>query len=691
LGAAWRQLAFDDSAWASGRGVFALENTALPAPTNTILRLTNSAGGRITNFYFRAHFTSPANHENLALVVSNLIDDGAIFYLNGTEVFRYNVPTGAITATTFADDVVEADSFVNFTISGDVLQPGNNVLAVEVHQATFDSSDVVFGASIVAVARQRGNTDIAAPVDVWAKVGYQGEANRGHIYYTTNGSTPEGAFGVGHGTTRVGPLAFAGADVDDGSIEWWRGTIPAQSTGTTVKYKLALFDDEAAPIESYKETARYGLTQFAITNWSHVNSRVWLHNNLNTNDTQVGLEEGFHMIRARAFIPRPGKSSVYNTFLQTFYYDRAIPNGVIAFPAGGDVLRSTEYGVVVRADETVTEVEYNVIDSNPNNDDASTGFNNGNGLTNGVPVFARATLIAPLASLSQLYPDYPQEFRFTYEAVPSSGSATITVRLKELATSIDPTRVRTLTRSVGTLAPPQTLSFLAPASNGQNISVSNNAPYTVIVCFSDTLTAAPDLFTIRIDGIVQPRTNELGAPLYRIEGGSCGSGRRDLRFSWTGMSSGQHYLEALYSGDGLSLQASRLVRVTVLGVVDTDGDGLPDNWENQNQFDPNESSGANGPEGDADSDQFSNIAEYLAGTDPRDPDSLLEIITQTDGGRQLTWKSVPGKSYRVYATANVTESFEPISTAIPATTTTMAFMDFGSVGAHKFYRVEVVP
>ena len=691
LGTAWRQFEFNDSTWASGRGVFAIETMALPGPTNTLLRLTNAAGARITNYYFRTHFSAPANRENLVIAASNLIDDGAVFYLNGNEVFRHNMPTGAITANAFATNAVEADSFVTFSISGDALLPGDNVLAVEVHQATVDSSDVVFGSSLLAVARQRGSTETEAPVEVWVKVGYQGEATRGHIYYSTDGSTPEGAFGVGQGTTRVAPLALLGADVDDAAIEWWRGTIPAQPAGTTVKYKVALFNDDAAPIESYKDSARYGLTQFAITNWSPVNARIWLHNNLNTNDTQIGMPEGFHMIRARAFIPRPGKSSVYNTFLQTFYYDRALPNGVIAFPANGETLRSTEYGAVVRADETVTEVEYNIVDSNPNNDDANTGFNSGNGLTNGVPAFAPATLVTPLSSLSQQHPNLPLEFRFTYEAVPSSGSATITVRLKELATAVNPARMTTLSRSVNTLAPPQTLSFLAPASNGQNISLSNNAAYTVIVCFSETLTPDPDLFTLRIDGVVQPRTNDLGVALYRMEGSSCGSGRRDLRFDWAGMASGQHYLEAFYNGDGLSLQASRLVRVTVVGAVDTDGDGLPDNWETQYQFDPNDSSGANGPDGDADGDRFSNIAEYLAGTNPRDPDSLLEIITQTDGGRRLTWKSVPGKSYRVYATADVTESFDPISPTVPATAATMAFMDFASPAAHKFYRVEVVP
>ena len=40
-------------------------------------------------------------------------------------------------------------------------------------------------------------------VDLWVKVGYQFQINTCFIYYTTNGSNPEGAFGAGKGTTQV--------------------------------------------------------------------------------------------------------------------------------------------------------------------------------------------------------------------------------------------------------------------------------------------------------------------------------------------------------------------------------------------------------------------------------------------------------------------------------------------------------
>jgi len=173
----------------------------------------------------------------------------------------------------------------------------------------------------VSAPRQRSSTLTAVPVDLWVKAGYQNQINRCFIYYTTDGSNPEGAYGIGQGTTRTVQCSFAGDDQQDGTIDWWKGTIPAQPINTTVKYKIALFKNNAGTIADYADSKHYALTQFAVTNWNPATATVWLHNNLNTNDVTTGLSEGFHILRARAFLPRSNKASVFNTFLQTFYYD----------------------------------------------------------------------------------------------------------------------------------------------------------------------------------------------------------------------------------------------------------------------------------------------------------------------------------------------------------------------------------
>jgi hypothetical protein len=114
------------------------------------------ANNKYVTTYFRRSFSAPAmpNYTNLALRL--LRDDGAIVYLNGNEIFRSNMPTGAVTYTTFASNVVagaEETTFFTKNVDPSLLVPGNNVLAVELHQANATSTDLSFDLELSAEAR----------------------------------------------------------------------------------------------------------------------------------------------------------------------------------------------------------------------------------------------------------------------------------------------------------------------------------------------------------------------------------------------------------------------------------------------------------------------------------------------------------------------------------------------------------
>jgi hypothetical protein len=90
-------------------------------------------------------------------------------------------------------------------------------------------------------------------------------------------------------------------------------------------------------------------------------------------------------------------------------------------------------------------------------------------------------------------------------------------------------------------------------------------------------------------------------------------------------------------------------------LADADGDGLPDDWELVNGLNPNSAAGNDGANGDPDGDRFTNLQEFLAGTDPHDAQSLLKIssITPFPGGVALRFSAVAGHTYSVQYRSNL--------------------------------------
>jgi hypothetical protein len=143
----WRERDYDDSSWPSGAPLLAFGNFPLPEPIRTPL-----TAGRLT-YYFRTAFDFPGTGAAV-LRLRHILDDGAVFYLNGTELFRYNLPAGAIGYTNLATSAIATAAYSDwFEVAVADLLPIGNVLAVEVHQATAGSSDLAFGvAAAVEVA-----------------------------------------------------------------------------------------------------------------------------------------------------------------------------------------------------------------------------------------------------------------------------------------------------------------------------------------------------------------------------------------------------------------------------------------------------------------------------------------------------------------------------------------------------------
>lgn len=171
--------------WLIGQQFFGFEPTAsvvnaLPIPIKTPLQAndTNVLGAGNSEIfvsqYFHRQVTLPALEPDTVFALSFYIDDGAIFYLDGEEIGRYQMPVGPATFTTRSaggngEAVLQT---LLFSAGG-----GTHDLAVEVHQFGVSSSDVLFGLEInkvtlpstLAVMRSQGtNIIVWMADDAWS-------------------------------------------------------------------------------------------------------------------------------------------------------------------------------------------------------------------------------------------------------------------------------------------------------------------------------------------------------------------------------------------------------------------------------------------------------------------------------------------------------------------------------------------
>ncbi len=162
----WKHPSFDMSnttIWKTGNAELGAGDAVEGRPEATLINI-GAAGSRYPVVYFRKQFTvaDPTVFEGLELEA--LIDDGAIFYINGREVARLSMPAGAVGYATTNIGAANEAAFVTVTDSRllpSVLVPGLNTICVQVHQTNLTSSDLSFDLRL----RGRQNV-IASPVQL---------------------------------------------------------------------------------------------------------------------------------------------------------------------------------------------------------------------------------------------------------------------------------------------------------------------------------------------------------------------------------------------------------------------------------------------------------------------------------------------------------------------------------------------
>jgi hypothetical protein len=120
------------------------------------------------------------------------------------------------------------------------------------------------------------------------------------------------------------------------------------------------------------------------------------------------------------------------------------------------------------------------------------------------------------------------------------------------------------------------------------------------------------------------------------------------------------------------------------------GDGIPDTW--RLIYFGTISNLLSAANLDPDGDGASNWQEYVAGTNPMDPASVLQLTPLAPSPNfNLQWPSVPGKTYRVQSSASLfSTNWFTTASNLPGTGQMMQLSDTNlPAPPARFYRVQV--
>ena len=142
----WFASDYSMSNWSSGNAPLGYK---LNGVSTTISYGNDSRNKYPTSYYRKTFILDEKPASNAQFTLNYAVDDGFVIYVNGTEVSRYNMPSGNITfntySSTYADDVPFEGSI---SIPAHLLRKGNNVIAVEVHNCSAGSSDIYWDAQL---------------------------------------------------------------------------------------------------------------------------------------------------------------------------------------------------------------------------------------------------------------------------------------------------------------------------------------------------------------------------------------------------------------------------------------------------------------------------------------------------------------------------------------------------------------
>lgn len=124
------------------------------------------------------------------------------------------------------------------------------------------------------------------------------------------------------------------------------------------------------------------------------------------------------------------------------------------------------------------------------------------------------------------------------------------------------------------------------------------------------------------------------------------------------------------------------------GVIDSDGDGMPNSWETQYGFNPNNPADANL---DPDGDGATNLQEYQAGTHPLVAGSALRLTIENLGANtaRLSFLAVSNHLYTIDFKNGLVDPVWSDLVSVSATPTNHFFTTNTFVSTNRFFRLRI--
>ena len=238
--------------WLEGPGLLGFSDATFATPIATSL---SSPGTHPTGtYYFQKSFTITGDPAASQFSLELLADDGAVIYVNGTEVGRPGMPATTIAASTAATSETGNAEPRTLTIPSSVLRTGPNTISTEVHQAgrlivpsaaSTGLTLVQTGGPIMATnfSRRAGATAFARDVIPAAPTH--------SIAGLNNGTYGNASSWIGNSLNSFCGISFGTTPVTLGSVAWGRdntGQFTDRCAGTyTLEYTTVPTPNAATP------------------------------------------------------------------------------------------------------------------------------------------------------------------------------------------------------------------------------------------------------------------------------------------------------------------------------------------------------------------------------------------------------------------------------------------------------------